>query len=131
MSGQAPWHSSAEQRRPTRVEVGRVLPGLGHPERLRVRPELTDEDGAHRRPVVVEPARNDHRRVTVRLVIIDTPGPFVGVMNTSIPSSAASSAPMSIVRTRLSWMYSTAGIIRAVRNELGRAPRVCQTSRSS
>ena len=52
--------ASAEQRRPPRVEVRRVLPGLRHPQRFRVGPKLTDEDRAHGRPVVVEPARQDY-----------------------------------------------------------------------
>ena len=67
----------------------------------------------------------------VRFVSRSIGPPKLGVTTTSIPSIARSKRCMAIVRSRFAWMYSTAGIMRALRKVLGHAPPVWRTSRSS
>ena len=52
-------------------------------------------------------------------------------MKRSMPSMAVRSAPMSMVRARFAWTYSTAGIRRLWRNTLGHAFSIWRTSSSS
>ena len=123
------------------MEVGGLLVGASEGEQATFAVELTEKSEASgsaratvvafdfafvifargRSVVTAKTIRQDHGGVA-REIRDDNCWLLVGATITSNPSRVLATASMASIRARFAWIYSTAGIRRAVRNVFGQSP---------